>query len=67
MRLFAGRHHFDNPVYSMGASFRNDSFNSKLNNAQIKNNLNISLKENNLNKMRPCMHPDDTDSLTYVG
>jgi hypothetical protein len=58
-----GRHHFDNPVYSMGSSFRNDSFNSRLNNAQIKNNLNINLKENNLNKMRL----DDTDSLTYVG
>lgn len=64
--VIAGNH-FDNPVYSMSnASFRNENFNGKLNNSQIKNNLNVCVKENNLNKQFPSLHPDD-DSLSYGG
>lgn len=64
--VIAGNH-FDNPVYSMSsASFRNENFSGKLNNSQIKNNLNVCVKENNLNKQLPSLHPDD-DDLCYGG
>lgn len=62
-----GRHHFDNPVYSMGnPPMRNDSFTTKLNNAQIKNNLN---KESNLDKQKLAVNSTygDEESWMYGG
>lgn len=65
---FVDRHHFDNPVYSMGNSpMRSDSFTTKMNNAHIINNLNH--KENNLDKQKLTINSTygDDGSWTYGG
>lgn len=53
----------------MNTPDRNDSFSNKLNNTQIRNNLNGIHKENNLDKQKLAVNPGygDTDSWMYGG